>query len=59
MNSNRINIRQMTLLLLVFQLLFIPVSQADLFVVTSGRVIYTPFGRVVKVYHPTIDNSYV
>ncbi len=52
------NIRHIILLLL-FQLLFIPVSHADQVVVTSGRVEYDPFGRVVRVYHPTVDSERV
>ena len=28
-------------------------------VVTSGRVVYDAFGRVVKVYHPTVDGDTV
>ena len=47
------------MLLLLLQLLFIPVSQADQVVVTSGRVVYDPFGRVVRVYHPTVDSERV
>ncbi|WP_405375366.1 hypothetical protein, partial [Pseudobutyrivibrio sp.] len=47
------------MLLLLLQLLFIPVSQADQVVVTSGRVVYDPFGRAVKVYHPTVDGERV
>ena len=37
---------QNIILLLLFQLLFIPVSHAEQVVVTSGRVEYDPFGRV-------------
>ena len=43
----------------LFQLLFISVSYADQVVVTSGRVVYDPFGRAVKVYHPTVDSERV
>ena len=43
----------------MFQLLFIPLSHADQIVVTSGRVVYDPFGRAVKVYHPTFDGERV
>ena len=43
----------------LFQLLFIPLSHADQVVVTSGRVVYDPFGRAVKVYHPTVDSERV
>lgn len=50
---------QNIILMLLFQLLFIPVSHADQVVVTSGRVEYDPFGRVVRVYHPTVDSERV
>jgi hypothetical protein len=43
----------------LFQLLFIPLSHADQIVVTSGRVEYDPFGRAVRVYHPTFDSERV
>ena len=43
----------------MFHLLFILVAQADQVVVTSGRVEYDPFGRAVRVYHPTVDNASV
>lgn len=43
----------------LFQLLFIPLSHADQVVVTSGRVEYDPFGRAVRVYHPTVDSERV
>ena len=45
--------------LMLLQLLFIPVAHADQVVVTSGRVVYDPFGRVVRVYHPTVDSERV
>ena len=45
--------------LLLFHLLFIPLSHAEQVVVTSGRVVYDPFGRAVKVYHPTVDSERV
>ena len=50
---------QNIILLLLFQLLFIPLSHADQIVVTSGKVVYDPFGRAVKVYHPTFDGERV
>lgn len=50
---------QNIILLLLFQLLFIPVAHADQAVVTSGRVEYDPFGRAVAVYHPTVDGERV
>ena len=60
MYSRERTFRYMSLLfLLLFQLIFIPVSQADQIVVTSGRVVYDPFGRAVKVYHPTFDGERV
>lgn len=31
----------------------------DRVVVTSGRVVYDAFGRVVEVYHPTVDGDTV
>ena len=34
-------------------------ATADRVVVTSGRVVYDPFGRAVKVYHPTVDTDSV
>ena len=30
-------------------------AASDRVVVTSGRVVYDPFGRAVAVYHPTVD----
>ena len=30
-------------------------ATADRVVVTSGRVVYDPFGRAVATYHPTVD----
>ena len=58
MKTNFLNIRHIILLLL-FHLLFMPLSHADQVVVTSGRVVYDPFGRAVKVYHPTVDSERV
>ena len=52
------NIRHIILLLLL-QFMFIPVAHADQVVVTSGRVVYDPFGRAVRVYHPTVDGERV
>ena len=34
-------------------------ATAERVVVTSGRVVYDAFGRVVKVYHPTVDGDTV
>lgn len=34
-------------------------ATADRVVVTSGRVVYDSFGRVVEVYHPTVDGDTV
>ena len=60
MYSRERTFRYMSLLfLLLFQLIFIPVSQAEQVVVTSGKVVYDPFGRAVAVYHPTVDNASV
>lgn len=60
MYSRERTFRYMSLLfLLLFQLIFIPVSQAEQVVVTSGKVVYDPFGRAVKVYHPTVDGERV
>ena len=60
MYSRERTFRYMSLLfLLLFQLIFIPVSQAEQVVVTSGKVVYDPFGRAVKVYHPTVDSERV
>ena len=47
------------IILLLLQFMFIPVAHADQVVVTSGRVVYDPFGRVVRVYHPTVDSERV
>jgi len=58
METKFFNIRHIIFLFLL-HLLFIPMSQADQVVVTSGRVVYDPFGRVIKVYHPTVDNAEV
>ena len=38
---------------------FVATASADRVVVTSGRVVYDAFGRVVKVYHPTVDGDTV
>ena len=60
MYSRERTFRYMSLLfLLLFQLIFIPVSQAEQVVVTSGKVVYDPFGRAVRVYHPTVDSERV
>ena len=59
METKFFNIRHIILLLLSFQLLFIPMAHADQVVVTSGRVEYDPFGRAVRVYHPTFDGERV
>ena len=58
METKLFNIRNIILLLLL-QLLFIPVAHAEQVVVTSGRVEYDPFGRMVRVYHPTVDSERV
>ncbi len=58
METKFFNIRHIIFLLL-FQLLFIPVVHAEQVVVTSGRVVYDPFGRAVRVYHPTVDSERV
>ena len=34
-------------------------ATADRVVVTSGRVVYDPFGRAVATYHPTVDTDSV
>jgi len=34
-------------------------AHAEQVVVTSGRVEYDPFGRAVRVYHPTVDSERV
>ena len=58
MKTKFFNIRHIILLLLL-QFMFIPVAHADQVVVTSGRVVYDPFGRAVRVYHPTVDSERV
>jgi hypothetical protein len=48
------------LLSLLLLLSFIRASaSSERVVVTSGRVVYDAFGRVVKVYHPTVDGDTV
>lgn len=34
-------------------------AASDRVVVTSGRVVYDAFGRVIKTYHPTVDGDTV
>lgn len=34
-------------------------ATADRVVVTSGRVVYDSFGRVIETYHPTVDGDSV
>ena len=49
-------IRYMLLLLLLLaSSVGATAASADQVVVTSGRVVYDPFGRAVAVYHPTVD----
>ena len=45
--------------LLIFLLLSFVVgtAMAERVVVTSGRVVYDAFGRVIATYHPTVDDS--
>lgn len=52
------DIRIILLSLLLSSFVFASAS-ADQVVVTSGRVVYDAFGRVVKVYHPTVDGDTV
>ena len=56
--QNRI-IRYMLLSLLLLASSVGATATADRVVVTSGRVVYDPFGRAVKVYHPTVDTDSV
>ena len=42
------------LLLLLLASSVVAMATADRVVVTSGRVVYDSFGRVVEVYHPTV-----
>ena len=52
--SNR-SILPMFLLLLLSS--FVGTAMAERVVVTSGRVVYDAFGRVIATYHPTVDDS--
>ena len=36
---------------------FVGTAMAERVVVTSGRVVYDAFGRVIATYHPTVDDS--
>ena len=56
--QNRI-IRYKLLSLLLLASFVGATATADRVVVTSGRVVYDPFGRAVKVYHPTVDTDSV
>ena len=47
------------LLLLLLASSVVAMATADRVVVTSGRVVYDSFGRVVEVYHPTVDGDTV
>ena len=53
------HIRHILLLLLLVSFIGAGAAAADKVVVTSGRVVYDAFGRVVKVYHPTVDGDTV
>ena len=55
--NQQIYFRYMLLLLLVSSVG--ATATADQVVVTSGRVVYDPFGRAVRVYHPTVDSERV
>ena len=60
MNLQSRKIRCMLLsLLLLSSFVFATAASADQVVVTSGLVVYDAFGRVVKVYHPTVDGDTV
>ena len=57
--NQQIYFRYMLLLLLLLVSSVGATATADQVVVTSGRVVYDPFGRAVKVYHPTVDSERV
>jgi len=57
--NQQIYFRYMLLLLLLLVSSVGATATADQVVVTSGRVEYDPFGRVVRVYHPTVDSERV
>lgn len=57
--NQQIYFRYMLLLLLLLVSSVGATAMADQVVVTSGKVVYDPFGRAVAVYHPTVDNASV
>ena len=52
-------IRYMVLSLLLLASSVGATATADKVVVTSGRVVYDPFGRAIATYHPTVDTDSV
>lgn len=60
MSKSKVYTRNMLLLLLLLLVSFVgTTATSQKVVVTSGRVVYDAFGRVVKVYHPTVDGDTV
>ena len=59
MNRHTRHIRIILLSLLLFSSFVGLGATSHKEVVTSGRVVYDSFGRVVKVYHPTVDGDTV
>ena len=57
--NQQIYFRYMLLLLLLLVSSVGATATADQVVVTSGRIENDPFGRVVRVYHPTVDSERV
>ena len=55
----RFNKLLMSLSLLLLASFIGATATADRVVVTSGRVVYDPFGRAVATYHPTVDTDSV
>lgn len=53
------NFRYILLSLLLLASFIGATATADKVVVTSGRVVYDPFGRAVATYHPTVDTDSV
>jgi len=55
MSKTSVYIRFLFLLLLLS--FVVGTAMAERVVVTSGRVVYDAFGRVIATYHPTVDDS--
>ena len=57
MSKTSVYIRFLLLLLLLLLSFVVGTAMAERVVVTSGRVVYDAFGRVIATYHPTVDDS--